>query len=172
MGSYSVLTAVASIVKPEGYQIVWYHLDDDGHPTSRFEIEHAKALEGFLDQTALKHRLYKCLFGVELLFTVEGSEHDPTFAMVHIPEGDFNDLDPVFTITERIEDKQDNQLPFTGPEIMEPEGFLDFPLPFPVYALVSTHRVAGKVPSAEMRWAGIGLKQGDSERSDHKETRS
>jgi hypothetical protein len=128
-------------------------------------MEHAKALERFLDETSLKRRIYKCLFGIELLFTVEGSDHDPRFAIVHIPEGDFNDLDPVFTITERAEDKHDDQLPFIGPEVTEPEGFLDFPLPFPVYALVSTHRVAGEGQRVEMRWAGIGLKQGDSERS-------
>jgi hypothetical protein len=161
MGSYSVLTAVASLVKPEGYQILWCHLDDDGRPTSCFQMEHAKALESFLDQSALKRRLYKCLFGAELLFTVDGSEHDPTFAMIHILERDFNDLDPVFTITEQSEDRHDSQLMLTGPRDVEPEGYLGFPLPFPVYALVSTHRVAGESPSIEMRWAGIGLKRAE-----------
>lgn len=165
LGSYSVLTAVASVVKPEGYQILWCHLDNNGQPTPCFQLDHAKALESFLDQNALKQWLYKCLFSGELLFTVNGSEHDPTLAMVHILERDFNDLDPVFTIAERAEGETGSQLPSTDPGVVEPEGFLDFPLPFPVYALVSTHRVAGEIPTVEMRWAGIGLKQGHCERS-------
>jgi len=166
LGSYSVLTAVGSIVRPESYQILWCHLDSDGQPTYCFQLEHAKALECFLDQTTLKQRLYKCLFGAELLFTVDGSEHDPTLAMVHILKRDFSDLDPVFTITERAEDKHKGHLPSTDLEIAEPESFPDFPLPFPVYALVSKHRVAGESPSVEMRWAGIGLKQGHNESVD------
>ncbi len=165
LGSYSVLTAVGSVVKQESYQILWCHLDSNGQPTSCFQMEHAKALERFLDQTTLKQRLYKCLFAAELLFTVDGSEHDPIMAMVHILERDFNDLDPVSTITERAEDKHESHLPSSESRIVEPESFLDFPLPFPVYALVSIHRVAGESPSVEMRWAGIGLKQGYSERS-------
>jgi len=91
---------------------------------------------------------------------VDESEHDPTLAMVPILERDFNDLDPVFTITQQAEEKEDSQLPLTDPRDVEPEGFLDFPLPFPVYALVNLHRVAGESPSVEMRWAAMALKQG------------
>jgi hypothetical protein len=160
-----VLTAVASVVKPEGYRILWCRLNSDGQPTSSFQTEHAKALECFLDQSALKQMLYKCLFDGELVFTVASREPGPTLVMVNILERDFDDLDPVFTITERAEDTNDSQLPSTDPGVVEPESFPDFPSPFPVYALVTTHHIAGESPSVELRWAGIGLKQEDSGRS-------
>src|SRR5262249_42537515 len=86
--------------------------------------------------------------------------------MVNILKRDFNDVDAVFTITERAEDKHEGHLPSADPEIAEPESFPDFPLSFPVYALVSKHRVAGESPSVEMRWAGIGLQQGHNESVD------